>query len=336
MKRLLRSIARCFLLMVVLSHLLLPDAARAGVLQQVVVFQDMNGMVVNGARDEVFGITSADITRNIGAQIGSFPALGYQATSSASQFGSVGLSAALTGGGVVSVFSSVFVASDEFVNLTGVPQRATANFIIDGGSMFVIAGRNARATYDLSLIGANLGNVSIETDQSRFKFLPIGSPGFPFLPEFLTSGVLEADASGNLSFISNGEDIGATFSPPGLVEIPLSFQSFDLGIVNPGDRLYLEYEFSLSTEVGTVVFPPDPNDPPLLTPGVAEGIFAGFSDPFNLAGHPVLPTITLQPLQAIPEPSTFVLLCLGALVPLGCAWRGHIRETGRRLKNGFS
>jgi hypothetical protein len=298
--------------MVVLSHLLLPDAAQAGVLQRVFAERAVNGMGVNSAREDVFGVTSTDITRDIFAQIGAFPDLGYQATSSAGRFGSVWLSAALNQSGVVSVDSRVIVASDEFVNLTGAPQQATANFIIDGGFLLLDGGRNARATYHLSPLGANLGNVPIETDQSRFAFL--NTPCFPVCPEFSTSGVLEADASGNLSFMQFGEDIGATFKPPGLVDIPLSFQSFDLGIVNPSDRLYLKYDFILSTEVGTHI--------PILTPGAAEGIFAQFSDPFNLSGHPVLPTITLQPLQqpptVIPEPSTFILIVVGALVLLGC------------------
>ena len=54
--------------------------------------------------------------------------------------------------------------------------------------------------------------------------------------------------------------------------------------------------------------------------GGSDSTFARFSDPFNLSGTPVLPTITLQPLQppptAIPEPSTFALVIVGALVLL--------------------
>jgi hypothetical protein len=101
------------------------------------------------------------------------------------------------------------------------------------------------------------------------------------------------------------------------VDIPLSFQSFDLGIIGPGDRIYLDYRLSLVTELGTVAFTPNPSDPPILTRGVAEGLFAGFSDPFDLSGAAVLPTISLQPAEPVAEPSSFALAGLAVAFLLG-------------------
>jgi hypothetical protein len=289
---------------------LLPQSARAGVFQAVHARQTVNGMVTNVDDESVFGVVSADITQDILAQVGTFPALRYQAVSAASEFGSVGLSTAVVESGVA-VSATVFIESDEFVNVTGVPQRATASFIIDGGSLFITFGRDLRASYELTVEAWNLGNVPITTSRIDLAQAAFDAPGFPFSGHrFLTEGTLEADAAGAVTFVTSGKDIGAVLdSQLARVEIPPSLQSLDLGILNPGDRVYLSYRLLLFTEVT----------------GGSEGIFSRFSDPLNLSGSPAFPVITFTP---IPEPSTVVLPIIAAIGVSaftqrrrGCRWR---------------
>jgi hypothetical protein len=266
----------------------------------------LDGVVINTNDDEIFENTSADITQDLLVQVGAFPASRYQATSSAGQFGSVGLSTAVVDRGA-RVSAQVIIESDEFVNVTGVPQRAAANFVIDGGSLFIDFGRSVLASYELELEVWNLGNVPMENDRNDFNFVEHNAPGFPYLDgHFYTEGVLERNAAGAASFVSIGQDIGAVFDPQrGRVEIPLSFQTLDLDTLNPGDRLFLSYTLTLITEVTVAT----------------EGAFSRFSDPLNLSGTPVLPTITLTP---IPEPSS-VLLLIASLATI-CGFRRLSRQ----------
>ncbi|HTR13008.1 MAG TPA: PEP-CTERM sorting domain-containing protein, partial [Roseiarcus sp.] len=46
-------------------------------------------------------------------------------------------------------------------------------------------------------------------------------------------------------------------------------------------------------------------------PGVSEGAFAQFSDPFSLSANSVLGAVTLESVPSIPEPATLVLLAPG-------------------------
>jgi hypothetical protein len=261
----------------------------------------LEGTLLTSDEHEVFGANSDDITQDLHAQVGTFPALRYQATSFASRFGSVGLSTAVVERGVL-VTAQVVIGSDEFVNVTGVPQRAAANFVIDGGSLFIPFGSSVTASYELDLNVYNLGNVPIEDDRNDFRSLSSGLPD----SRFYTEGRLERNSAGAVSFDSDGEDIGAVFDPQlGRVDIPLSLQTLELGATDPGDRLFLSYRLTLITEVA----------------GGTEGVFSRFSDPINLSGTPVLPTITLTP---IPEPSS-VLLLIASLATI-CGFRRLSRQ----------
>src|SRR5262245_25508652 len=130
MKSITRNNVTRYLLRSIILSALLCVAAHAGVLQIVTVQQSLDGIDITDDFDEVFGVTSGDVTSDILAQIGAFPALGFRAVSSAGRFGSVGLSEIVSFRGI-EVQARAFISSDEFVNLTGVPQRATANFVID-------------------------------------------------------------------------------------------------------------------------------------------------------------------------------------------------------------
>jgi hypothetical protein len=117
-------------------------AADAAVIQSAFVFHDTLAGPGQTDRqmDLVFGVTAADIDRDAFAQFG-LPGA-YQAAAAVGRFGSVGVSAGAFESGVSTrLFAEVFVASDEFVNVTGQPQQASVNFVIDGGSALLVAGR---------------------------------------------------------------------------------------------------------------------------------------------------------------------------------------------------
>ncbi len=183
----------------------------------------------------------------------------------------------------------VIIESDEFVNLTGRPAQAVANFIIDGGEMFLEAG-NASIEFELFVESENLGNVPIITDPNNFPIILSG-------PQFFAGGLFEAAASGDTTFTPRGSDINATQLSRTNVEIPLSFQSLDLGVLGPGDRLALAYDFTYTlTMTGPGSF--------------SEIMFAEFSDPLMLAGRPVLEVTFTPTSQVIPEPSTVIVWSL--------------------------
>jgi hypothetical protein len=78
------------------------------------------------------------------------------------------------------------------------------------------------------------------------------------------------------------------------VEIPFSFQSFDLGIIPPSAVIELTYILD--------IFSDDPVAP--------ESVFWQFSDPGNVSGFGDFPAVEFTP---IPEPSSFSLAALGLL-----------------------
>jgi hypothetical protein len=261
------------ILMVIAAILLLPNDAGAQVIQEVEVTRHIlppPSLPTHHDSDDIMGNTSADITEDIFAQIGSLPASRFQATSAAGRFGSVGLIASSTESGASRITSVVRIRSNEFVNLSGFPQQAVANFAIDGGSLIAIAAENASAHYSL-LMEAHLDAGSVS---------------------FSTGGSLRADEFRNLVFTSTGSEIGATFDQQtGRVNIPLSFQSLDLGIVAPGEQFAIEYQLELAVNIGDIFAS--------QVGSGGEGVIARFSDPLTLSGRPLMPTINW-----IPEPSS--------------------------------
>ena len=87
-----------------------------------------------------------------------------------------------------------------------------------------------------------------------------------------------------------GDDIGATHDGNGTVTIPHSFQTLDLGIIGPGERLEIDYLLTIESDI----------------PSFAEGMFYEFSDPLTIdTGDPLIPMI-----EIVPEPATLALLSL--------------------------
>lgn len=142
------------------------------------------------------------------------------AFASAGEFGNVGLQARQTEGGTLS--THVAVASDENVNVFSVPQRAQANFVIDGGSLL--------------LDGIGSIAYTIEIQDLRDNVL------------WTTGGTLEVPGSGATSLSITGTDIGATLSGR-TVLIPLTFVTLDLGIVPAGGRVGLRYDAVFRSDV---------------------------------------------------------------------------------------
>jgi hypothetical protein len=168
-------------------------------------------------------------------------------------------------------------AHPAFVNTFGFPIHVFSDFVIDGGELFVIGDPGSYAKYDIRLAA-----------HGSLRFLSIGT--------------LEVTPSGDRVFTQLEDDIGATFDGDDRVEIPLSFQSADLGILQPGEPLGMTYDLVL--EIGT-----GPQ---------GEVVSADFSDPFHLSGHGVFGTLRFVPAgpAVVPEPATLALVAPGALVLL--------------------
>jgi len=281
-------------------------AADAGVGQLVAVGVPDNTISGLSDVDSTFGATSGDITTDILATAIS-PGFGRgrgSATASAGRFGSVGLVGRFFGGidrGTTGVGASAAIISDEPVNLTGGSARASSRFIIDGGRLRADGARNLLMGYRLSLSAANLGPVGATSTLSELSVRADAAFSNPsFRDVFFSSGQVSFDAAGVATFQLVGRDIGASFdSLTNTLDIPLSTQTAELGVLLSGDRLLIEYGLSIFAD--------------LLLPfetGVAEGIFMSFSDPLSLSSNPAFGTIGLVP-SVVPLPPALVLVASG-------------------------
>jgi hypothetical protein len=252
-------------------------------------------------QQQVFAATSAEISTNVLAQVAGFNGFGpFSASAAAGAFGNVGLASRMVQEVATGVFSGarVLIASDEFVNVTGAPQSAVARFIVDGG---LLAG--AQASYRLVVGARNLGNAALTTELDDLELLIFLADNlFFFDTGFASQGSLRTQGGVSQYSVFNNpsatetSDLGAAFDPANRrVDIPLSLQSFDLGVLNPGDRLLLFYSLYLETAaIGG----------PVAT--------ASFSDPLTLAGNVNFPTVVFRDAHiAAPEASALSLLVVG-------------------------
>lgn len=224
---------------------------------------DNAGTVLDIDTDEVQG---PPITNSIFAEITSPNT--YSSSASVGPFGNLGVQASQFVAGEVRTF--VRIASDENINNSGVPQSATANFIVDGGEISMLAGQGASLRLLLTIdstVSVNGNPVSFRTWQGGYTV----EPRTPFGP---------------ISFTQINRPLDAFIDPnnSNRIEIPFSFQSFDLGVIPNGGVIDLEYTLDISTEL----------------PSAPEGVFWEFSDPLDVDGFGESPTVEFT---AIAEPS---------------------------------
>ncbi len=238
--------------------------------------------------DRIEGATDADINAAI---VASIMGNGVQNDASIEPFGNYGISGSQsrTGG----FEHQILISNDMITNTAGVPQQVTANFIIDGGTFTLNTAPGAMLSYRLTIASATLATTIFASD-----------------------GLLTGDGLDTV-FLATGDDIGAVFNPStGTVEIPFSFQSVDLGILNPGEATDFLYILDIETDV----------------PNSAENLFFQFSDPVSTQDIPVPvervnPTFQFSPVVAgVPEPTSAMLFGAG-LVGLGFLLR-HQRAGG--------
>lgn len=209
--------------------------------------------------DNISGATPADINR---ALLAGISGNGFNALGSVGEFGSYGLSGQLFGSGELS--AQVYIRADVDAPAFGIPRTTDANFIIDGGSFQLLADPNSSIRFVLTLLADN---------RSIFQ------SGF--------------DITGDSTFVNPsvnffGTDIGAVQDPlnPWKIDVPFSFQSASLGVINPGQSVEFVYQLDIiATAVGN------------------EGISFKFEDPLSITPplddlNGLRPTISSVPLPA--------------------------------------
>jgi hypothetical protein len=220
--------------------------------------------------DSVSAPTPDGIDRNILARVADPGGL-YDLSASAGTFGQVGLAGRMIAAGKYS--STVSILDNAILNPLSAPQRASANFIVDGGAMALIAGKGSSLAFDLLIESATSSGGIRTVFDSRVR--------------------LEVDSSGATNVSTSGDSLGVTWSPGDWrVEIPLSFQSVDLGIIAPNDSIGLRYEATMMADIV----------------GFAEIAEFGFSDPLTGMLAPTsirFEAATLEPTgpsSSVPEP----------------------------------
>ena len=261
------------------------SSSHAAITQQI-FFEFDPAPGTNGDEDvdseQIRGQNEAEIDRSITASIGG---TGYSASGSVGEFGTYGLQGNV--GRVGRLHAQVFIEADvQAPPIGGQPREAVANFIVDGGAFTMIAGQGSRIDFALNLST----NKSISPIfQSRFEFVADSSGANPVLTTF-------------------GPDLGIEQSGTSL-DIPFSFQSASLGVLNPGEVVNFEYQLDIITDI--VSF--------------SEITLLEFQDPLTIQPPQITADLarpSISFVTAIPEPSSAVLLAV-ACGTLGLVRRRH-------------
>jgi hypothetical protein len=226
--------------------------------------------------------------RDVSAQITGFYGSAFAA---AGLFGDVGMQGEVHRSGQMRTVA--FIENDTFVNLLGVPQFARTNFIIDGGQILLLGGPVATIQYSIDIgffIYDSAGGV---VDVGRWQ----------------SAGIVESRDFNRPTLTVFGEDIGVALVPNSIiVDIPLSFHTFDIGIIPPGGSIDLTYQADFRSDTQLV-----------------EIAAWRFSDPGNITGAGDFPTVTFSP-AAVPEPGAALAIGVGLAV---AAWKACRRRARR-------
>ncbi len=221
---------------------------------------------------------------------------GYDAVGSVGEFGSYGVSGHMIHNGVL--YTHVFFNSTHTLPSIGAGGPVEANFIIDGGFVNFVAG--PASTLDFYLLvgeGQEFPPIHFPRDPPG-TFIDPDLDAVVFESEFR----LEGSESGDPTLTVSGDDIAVTQNTfdPSQIEIPLSFQSVDLGVRAPGERINLLYLMLIAARVHDF----------------AETVSFGFSDPLTINPPPVDPSMFRPTVAFVPEPSSaaVTLLLLGGFV----------------------
>jgi hypothetical protein len=243
-------------------------------------------------------VTAGDDANTLGDIFAQIMGPRYRGAAAIDRFGNIGLSAELLTPESTLPFHkqrarALVAASPVFLNTFPYAVHLFSDFVLDGGELFLVGTTGSFARWELELTQPALGDV------------------------FFTSGRFEVDAGGTRVLTTHGMDIGAAVdgTRPSQVDIPLSFQTADLGIVAPGEQVYLSYHLEIEVGLGAG----------------AEIAMASFSDPFapRANGNPIFATLRAVPVvTAVPEPGTLTLAASGLLVLLGGAAAARRRAGG--------
>lgn len=273
---------------------LLPMATQASIIQQIIVAYDGDPSTFLDPSevqddDRIEGNTSTEINQDLSASISGSV---FEASGSVGRFGSYGVSGSQSSQGELR--TQVVIQDDDIRNITGIQQGVATSFVIDGGLFELAYAPDATLEYRLTISRDGL-----------VRFQTVG---------VLSNASVSGAPTGQVtSFQASGTDIGATFDGVRTVEIPLSFQTADLGLLLPNETMNLEYQMDIVTNV----------------PYYAEYLSFKFEDPLTLPGFPqdpLRPTLTFTP-AAAPAPAPLFYL-VPALLFAAYARRS---STGRRV-----
>ena len=265
---------RLLILVVLFGGLLAAPAAHALIYQEAYVeYEDSTGNTT--VKDDFVDNNSGPISTNISVELDDY--YGY-ARSSVGMWGNLGVEGHLIT--AQTLRTMVEISSDENVNLAGTALPAKANFIIDGGFLQLAWAPGAELRFLLRITSNVTGG-----DYRKFV---------------VDAYLKDTSSYGGIStFTSYGKDIGMVFdSTTGRVDIPISFQSFDLGLVPSGANIDLRYYLDITSTV----------------PDFAELLSWGFSDPLSVDGvSGEFPTVVFESVNPVPIPGAIWLLGAGLL-----------------------
>jgi hypothetical protein len=229
-----------------------------------------------------------DVLEGVSAAIGG---PGFTLEASVGPFGNLGMTGQMSRVGTLS--GQIIILNSEFFNQLPSPQRAAAQFIVDGGRLAMLAGTGSRLNLLLQ-VSAIVRDPT--TTLARDEL-------------FVAQIALEQTADG-MQFESSGESLDETFDGHFAVDIPLSLQTLDLGLIPAAGSIQLTYRLMIFADIH----------------GFNEITAYQFSDPLQLDGTGEFPTVIFSEPAAVAEPPA--LLVLAASLTLIGATRRRQTECG--------